>query len=76
LTVGDVDAARAPVPEEKIHPCPKEAAPVPPLLMAKVVVAETTPLVAKSVPLKAPMAKVEVVALVAVTLPNCVRPET
>jgi hypothetical protein len=32
--------------------------------MAKVEVAWTTPLVAKSVPLKVPMAKVEVVALV------------
>ena len=76
MTVGDVDAESAPEPEEKIHPCPKEVAPVPPLLMARVVVAWTTPLVAKSVPLKAPMAKVVVVAFVAVTLPNCVRPET
>ena len=64
MTVGEVLAASAPPPEEKIQPCPKDAAPVPPLLMAKVVVACTTPLVAKSVPLKVPMPKVVVVALV------------
>jgi hypothetical protein len=62
--VGEVLAASAPEPEEKIQPCPKDAAPVPPLLMAKVEVAWTTPFVAKRVPLKAPMAKVVVVALV------------
>ncbi len=49
---------------EYIQPCPKEAAPVPPLLMAKVVVAETTPLVAKRVPEKVPIPRVVVVALV------------
>jgi hypothetical protein len=62
------------------------------LLIASVEVAETTPAVAKRVPLKEPIAKVEVVALVtlrlrefnqpvvvalvAVTLASCERPET
>ena len=62
--MGEVEAARAPEPLEKIQPCPKDAAPVPPLLMASVVVAETTPFVAKSVPEKVPSPRVEVVALV------------
>ena len=71
MTVGEVLAESAPVPEEKIHPCPKEVAPVPPLLMAKVVVACTTPLVAKSVPLKEPRPKVVAVALVVRKLVDC-----
>ena len=62
--VGEVEAASAPAPVEKIHPCPKEDAPVPPLLMARVEEAETTPFVAKSVPEKVPIPRVVVVALV------------
>jgi hypothetical protein len=44
--------------------------------MAKVVVAWTTPFVAKRVPLKEPRPRVVVVALVTVRLPSCERPET
>ena len=71
MTVGEVLAESAPVPEEKIQPCPKEVTPVPPLLMAKVVVACTTPLVAKSVPLKEPRPKVVAVALVVKKFVDC-----
>src|SRR6266567_2169021 len=62
--VGEVEAESAPAPEEKIQPCPKDAAPVPPLLMAKVEVAWTTPAVAKRVPFCEPKPKVVVVAFV------------
>jgi hypothetical protein len=66
--VGLVEAESAPAPEEKIHPCPKEEAPVPPLLMARVEVAFTTPAVAKSVPFCEPRAKLVVVAFVTLRL--------
>ena len=69
--VGEVEAASAPEPEEKIHPCPKEDTPVPPLLTARVVVAETTPLVAKRVPLKEPSPRVVVVAFVVLRFVDC-----
>ena len=66
MTVGEVEAASAPLPEEKIHPCPKEETPVPPYTVESVEEAETTPPIAWSGPVKVPMARVVVVAFVVV----------
>jgi hypothetical protein len=47
LTVGEVEAESADDPSEKIQPCPKEEAPVPPFATVRAVVRVSVPMFPK-----------------------------